>query len=118
MGTEASSTVMMFHTSTVWLGGSGGAGVSKMAGVAVMVCAGTVVAAFVFVKQVTSGLVTVNVAVIGGTGVGNAIVSNESGDACSHFMWKCETRVNHEVVIDSTRFSYQALASKPDRQFR
>ena len=43
MGAEVGSTVMTFYTSTVWLGGSGRAGVSKMVGVAVTVCTGTVV---------------------------------------------------------------------------
>ena len=113
MGAEASLTVMMCHMSTVWLGCSDRAGVSKMAGAAVMVCVGTVVAAFVFVKQVTSGSVTVNVAVIGGTGVGSAIASSKSRDARSHFTQKCKTR-----AIDGTRCSYQASASKPDWQFR
>ena len=87
-----------------------------MAGAAVMVCAGTVVvAAFAFV---TLGSATVDVAASGGAGVGNAIASSESGDARSHFTRKCKTRVDHEVVIDGARFSYQASASKPDRQFR
>ena len=87
-----------------------------MAGVAVMVCAGTVVvAAFAFV---TLGLAAVDVTVIGGTGVGNAIASSESRDARSHFTRKCKTGVDHEVVMDGARFSYQVSASKPDRQFR
>ena len=43
MGTEVSLTLLTFRTSTVWLGGSGRAGVSKMVGVAVTVCTGTVV---------------------------------------------------------------------------
>ena len=87
MGTEASLTVVMFHMSTVWLGSSGRVG---MAGAAVTVCAGTVVAVFIFAKQVTSGMVTVNMAVICGTGVGNAIASSESRDARSHFTQKCK----------------------------
>ena len=90
MGTEASLTVVTFHMSTVWLGSSGRVGVSKMAGAAVTVCAGTVVAVFIFAKQVTSGMVTVNMAVICGTGVGNAIASSESRDAHSHFTQKCK----------------------------
>ena len=118
VGAEAGLTVVTFHISTVWLGGSGGAGVMKMVGAAVTVCVGTVVAAFLFAKWVTSGSVTVNVAAIGGTGVGNAVVSSKSGDACSHFTLKCKTRVDHEVMIDGARFSYQASASKPDWQFR
>ena len=92
--------------------------VSGIIGAVVIRGVGAVVVVFIFVKWVTSGLVTVNVAAIGGTGVGNAIASSESGDAHSHFTWKCKTRVDHEVVIDGTRFSYQALASKPDQQFR
>ena len=116
MGAKASSTVVMFRMSAVWLGGSGGAGVLKMEGAAVTVHAGTVVVAvFAFVML---GSAAVDVAASGGAGVGNAIVSSESGDARSHFMRKCNTRVDHEVVIDGTRFSYQASASKPDRQFR
>ena len=92
--------------------------VSGIVGAVVIGGVGAVVAAFVFAKRVTSGLVTVNVAAIGGTGVGTAIASSESGDARSHFTRKCKTRVDHEVVIDGARFSYQASASKPDRQFR
>ena len=45
MGTEASSTVMTVCMSTVCMGSPGGAGVSKMVGVAVTVCGGMVVAA-------------------------------------------------------------------------
>ena len=115
MGAEAGSTVVMFCTSTVWLGGSGGAGVSKMAGAAVMVCAGTVVyvemvAAFAFAMHKTLGSATIDVAASSGT---EGFSSSESGEARSHFTWKCKTRVDHEVVIDGTRFSYQASASKP-----
>ena len=116
MGAKAGSTVVTFCTSTVWLGGSGGAGVSKMAGAAVTVHAGTVVvAAFAFVMLSSAA---VDVAASGGAGVGNAIASSKSGDARSHFTQKCKTRVDHEVVIDGARFSYQASASKPDQQFR
>ena len=69
MGAEVGSTVVTFRTSAVWLGSSGGAGVSEMAGVAVTVYAGTVVvAAF---ASVTLGSATVNVAASGGAGVGN-----------------------------------------------
>ena len=92
--------------------------ISGIVGAVVIRGVGAVVAAFMFVKRVTSGSVTVNVAAIGGTGVGTAIASSESRDARSHFTWKCKTRVDHEVVIDGARFSYQASASKPDRQFR
>ena len=120
MGTEAGLTVVMFCTSTVWMGSSGGAGVSKMVGVAVMVCVGTVVyvgmvAAFVFVMHMMLGSATINVAASSGT---EGFSSSESGEACSHFTWKCKTRVDHKVVIDGARFSYQASASKPDQQFR
>ena len=120
MGTKASSTVMTFCMSTVWLGSSGGPGVSKMVGVAVMVCVGTVVyagmvAAFAFVMCMTLGLATLNMAASSGT---EGFSCSESGKAHSHFMWKCKTRVDHEVVIDGARFSYQASASKPDQQFR
>ena len=67
VGTEVSLTVVTFRTSTVWLGGSGGAGVSKMAGAAVVVCVGTVVyakmvAAFVSAMHKTLGSATINVA--------------------------------------------------------
>ena len=67
VGTEVSLTVVTFRTSTVWLGGSGGAGVSKMAGAAVAVCVGTVVyvemvAAFAFVMHKTLDSATINVA--------------------------------------------------------
>ena len=92
--------------------------VSGIVGAVVIRGVGAVVAAFVFAKRVTSGSVAVNVAAIGGTEVGTAIVSSKSGDARSHFTRKCKTRVDHEVVIDGTRFSYQASASKPDWQFR
>ena len=114
MGAKASSTVVTFRTSTVWLGGSGGAGVSKMAGAAVTVHAGTVVVvAFAFV---TLGLATVDVAVSGGAITADSLSSSESGEAFSHFTWKWSTRVNHEVVTDGARFSYQVSALKPDRQ--
>ena len=120
MGSKASSTVMTFCTSTVLLGSSGGAGVLKMMGVAVMVCAGTVVyvgmvAAFAFAMHVMLGSATIDMAVSSGT---EGLSSSKSSEACSHFMQKCKTRVNHEVVIDGARFSYQASASQPDQQFR
>ena len=114
MGTKASSTVVMFRTSTVWLGGSDGAGVSKMAGAAVTVHAGTVVVvAFAFVML---GSATVDVAVSGGAIMVGSLSSSESGEAFSHFTWKWSTRADHEVVTDGARFSYQVSALKPDRQ--
>ena len=71
MGTEAGLTVVTFCTSTVWLGSSGGAGVLKMAGVAVTVCVGTVVVAvFTFVML---GSATVNVAASGGAIMANSL---------------------------------------------
>ena len=120
VGAEVGSIVMMFRMSTVWLGGSGGAGVLKMAGVTVTVCAGTVVyaemvASFAFAMHKTLGSATIDVAASSGT---EGFLSSESGKAHSHFTWKCKTRVDHEVVIDGTRFLYQASAAKPDQQFR
>ena len=114
MGAKAGSTVVMFHMSTVWLGGSGRAGVSKMAGAAVMVHAGTVVV--VVFAFVTLGLATVDVAVSGGAIMAGSLSSSESGEAFSHFTWKWSTRADHEVVTDGTRFLYQVSALKPDRQ--
>ena len=38
MGAEAGLTVVMFCTSTVWMGSSGGAGVLKMVGVRQQTC--------------------------------------------------------------------------------
>ena len=73
------------------------------------------VAAFAFVMHKTLGSATINVAASSGT---EGFSSSKSGKAHSHFTWKCKTRVDHEVVIDGTRFSYQASASKPDQQFR
>ena len=70
-----------------------------MAGVAVMVCAGTVVVAvFAFV---TLGSATVDVAALGGAITANSLSSSESSEALSHFTWKCSTRVNHEEVTDA-----------------
>ena len=87
-----------------------------MAGAAVVVCAGTVVvAAFAFV---TLSLATVDVVASGGAITADSLSSSKSGKALSHFTRKCKIRVDHEVVIDGARFSYQASASKPDRQFR
>ena len=57
-------------------------------------------------------------AVSGGAITADSLSSSESGEALSHFMRKCKIRVDHEVVIDGARFSYQASASKPDWQFR
>ena len=114
MGAKASSTVVTFHTSTVWLGGSGGAGVLKMVGAAVTVCAGTVVvAAFTFV---TLGSATVNVAASGGAIMVDSLSSSKSSEALSHFTQKYSTRVNHKEVTDGARFSYQSSAIEPDRQ--
>ena len=118
VGTEVSLTVVTFRTSTVWLGSSGRAGVSKMAGAAVTVCAGTVVyaemvAVFAFMMHKTLGSATIDVAVSSGT---EGFSSSESGEARSHFTWKCSTRVNHEEVTDGARFSYQSSTIEPDRQ--
>ena len=114
MGAEAGLTVVMFHMSTVWLGGSGGAGVSNMAGVAVMVCAGTVVVvAFTFVML---GSATVNMAASGRAIMADSLSSSKSSETLSHFMWKCSTRVNHEEVTDGMRFLYQSSAIEPDWQ--
>ena len=112
MGAEAGSTVVMFRTSTVWLGSSGGAGVSNMAGAAVTVCAGAVVcvgmvAAFAFAMRMTCGSATIDVAASSGT---EGFSSSESGEDCSHLTQKCSTRMDHEVVMDGTRFSYQSSA--------
>ena len=120
MGAKDDSTVMTFHTSTVWLGGSGGAGVSKMAGVAVMVCAGTVVcagmvAAFAFAMCMTRGSATIDMAVSSGT-EGDTFSSSESGEARSHFMRKCSTKVDHEAVTEGERVSYQSSTTELDRQ--
>ena len=52
-----------------------------------MALAEVVVAAFVLMLE-TLGSATVDVAVSSGTGVGDAAVSNESGDAHSHFTQK------------------------------
>ena len=91
-----------------------------MVSAAVMVCAGTVVyirmvAVFAFVMRMMLGSATINMAASSGT---EGFLSSKSGEACSHFMWKCKTRVDHKVMIDGARFSYQALASKSDWQFR
>ena len=120
VGTEASSTVVTFCTSTVWLGGSGGAGVLKMAGVAVTVCAGTVVCAgmvavFAFAMRMMRGSATIDVAASSGT-EGDTFSSSESSEAHSHFTWKCSTRVDHKAVTEGTRFSYQSSAIEPDGQ--
>ena len=120
MGAKAGSTVVMFHTSTVWLGSSGGAGVSKMAGAAVMVCAGTVVcvgmvAAFAFAMRMTCGSATIDVAASSGT-EGDTFSSSESGEAHSHFTWKCSTKVDHEAVTEGERVSYQSSTTELDRQ--
>ena len=56
------------------------------------------------------------VAVSSGAIMADSLSSSESGKAFSHFTWKWSTRVNHEVVTDGARFSYQVLALKPDRQ--
>ena len=79
-----------------------------------MVCAGTVVvAAFAFV---TLGSATVDVAGSGGAITADSLLSSGSGEALSHFTWKCSTRVNHEEVTDGARFSYQSSAIEPDWQ--
>ena len=70
---------------------------------------------FAFAMHKMLGSATINVAASSGT---EGFSSSESDEARSHFTWKCKTRVDHEVVIDGARFSYQALASKPDQQFR
>ena len=110
MSAEASSTVMTFHMSTVWMGSSSGAGVSKMVGVGTVVYAG-MVAAFAFAMCVMLGLATIDVAVSSGT---ESILSSKSGKACSHFKWKCKTRVDHEVVIDGR---YTCIFSSPKGKF-
>ena len=76
------------------MGSSSGAGVLKMAGAAVMVCAGTVVvAAFTFVML---GSATVDVAASGGAVTASSLSSSESSEALSHFTRKCNTGVNHK----------------------
>ena len=56
------------------------------------------------------------VAVSSGAIMADSFSSSESGEAFSHFTWKWSTRVNHEVVTDGARFSYQVSALKPDQQ--
>ena len=73
-------------------------------GAAVMACVGAVVVAFAFVMFVMLGSATVNVAVSSRTEVMGSFWCSKSGEACSHLTWKCSSRIDHEVVIDSTRF--------------
>ena len=46
----------------------------------------------------------------------DSLSSSKSGEALSHFMRKCSTRVNHKEVTDGARFSYQSSAIESDRQ--
>ena len=70
-------------------------------------------AAFAFVILSSA---TVDVAASGGAITADSLSSSESGEALSHFMWKCSTRVNHEEVTDGARFLYQSSAIEPDQQ--
>ena len=108
----------MFRMSPVWLDSSDMV-VLRMAGVTVMVCAGTEVYAgmvvFTLAMHVMFGLATIDVAVSSGT-EGGDFSSSESGESRSHFMWKCNTRVDHKALTEGKEFLYQSSAIKLDQQ--
>ena len=64
---------------------------------------------------------TIDAAVSSGVVVMESFLSNESGEALSHFTWKCKINVDHDATIVGelcSRFSYQSSASESDLQQR
>ena len=64
---------------------------------------------------------TIDVAALNGVVVIESVLSNKSGEALSHFTWKCKINVGHNATTVGelhSRFSYQSSASESDLQRR